>query len=951
MISKLTAILLSQFLRLKLNFLLCLVVILFFTVSCQNKSNQKSNSIVTITDSLALRHTDSLYRRAKDLFGERKFEEARELFDKVDTALLAQRRYPTFLLAKINKATNLRALLEPEEDILYVLKEALYDVRDLPAETFEIGSVYNSISATYLRIEDFSDSKYYGLKALEVFNHPINANQKQRKREILESYDRLTGAERGLYNYDKAEEYYMKQLVLEETEVFETRSLAKIFAFFEYSQQYDKAKVLLDTVSWDDRLKKTSFYENYVFQISKLDYHMALKQYDESLHTAKELDSFISSSPYGAHFTNWFLDQRLANINLEMGNYEKVIEIVDNIKLAPGEEQLKNKGNSPHLLFQSKAYFKKGNIEKAKEVLQEAINSHLPMDQTSSDFFSSTQIESATVKTKLVGKLMFKARMCAELYMSKGDNLYLHTALNNYQLAHRLLKEIGASSDEDQFIGDATFKNFYEEYLGALHKQWENSNSEALFYKALTVSDEAKNISVLKELKQINRNKLFSNIPGHLKDEQLSFEKAMDSISKVIAISLDPREAEHARDTIKSKFENFKQQLKQDYPNYYSLLYGIEVPLKDVIAKKFSSYNVLEYFVGEDYIYIFNVNNGKLQFDKVEYTETLKNSLEQLIGSLRDPSNGQFRISKAVVYDAIFAKYQVDNKKLALILDGDLYALPFEVLSATTDELQLKQPALRLNSITQYQQVLDNSRSKALAFAPFASSGIEGRSKISNSLDEVEHVKNTFGGDVKLDSEATKDVFLEMASNFPIVHLATHSEVNKNVPLRSAIYFASEEGGLPSEQSLELQELYNMNLSTHLVTLSSCETGLGKLVKGKGVQSISNAFSYAGVATTVMSLWKVPDKQTTEIMISFYEHLGNGEAKDEALHNAKLDYLKSTSDPNLQHPYYWAGFVISGDTTPMRISTPAKGYVAWGALILGTLALGFFYFRRKKKAA
>jgi LPXTG-motif cell wall-anchored protein len=86
-------------------------------------------------------------------------------------------------------------------------------------------------------------------------------------------------------------------------------------------------------------------------------------------------------------------------------------------------------------------------------------------------------------------------------------------------------------------------------------------------------------------------------------------------------------------------------------------------------------------------------------------------------------------------------------------------------------------------------------------------------------------------------------------------------------------------------------------------------------------------------------------------MISFYDHLGMGEAKDEALHNAKLDYIANTSDANLQHPYYWAGFVISGDTTPMRISTPSNGYVAWGALILGTLGLGFFYFRRKKKAA
>jgi len=934
-----------------LSALCCLAAILLSGSSCKNPSDTKSESIVVVTDSLQLRHTDSLYRRAKDLYSERQFEEARGLFDQVDTALLAQARYPTFLLSKINKSTNLRALQVPEEEALTVLKEALYDVRDIPAETFEIGSLYNAIAFSYIKTEEYSDSKYYALKALEVFNHPSNANEKQKREEVLQSYDRLAGAEQGLYNYEKTEEYYIKQLNFETSKPKETRTLAKIFAFYEYSGQYDKARILLDTVSWEARLEKTSFYEKYIFHISKLDFHMALKENEESLKTAKELDAFISNSPYGAHFTNWFLDQRLARIYLDMGNYDKVIEIVDNIKLAPGEEQLKNMGNSPHLFSQSKAYYKKGNTEKAKKVLQEAINSHFPNKLSSTNFFATINIESASIKTKLVGKLVFKAEMCSGFYTSSSDETYLNAALENYHLAHQLFKEIGANSEEDQFIENTSFKSFYEDYLSTFHLQWEISNKENLFYEALTVSDEAKNISVLKELKQINRNKLFRNIPELLRNEQQSFEKALDSISRVITIALDPKEGMRSRDSIAKEFGKFKLQLEKDHPKYYALLYGNQIPVKSVIADKYSDYNVIEYFVGENYIYIFNVNDGELQFDKIEFTSALKKSLEQLIGSLRDPTNSEYRKSSALVYESILAKYNTSNKKLALILDDELYALPFEVLTQMKDAMLLEQPTLRLNSITQSPQISDSTGTKALAFAPFASSGIEGRNKISNSLDEVEHVKNTFGGDIKLDMEATKEAFLKNASNFPIVHLATHSEVNKKVPLRSAIYFAAEEGGLPSEHSLELQELYNMNLNTHLVTLSSCETGLGKVVKGKGVQSISNAFSYAGVATTVMSLWKVPDKQTTQIMISFYEHLGNGEAKDEALHNAKRDYLKNTSDDNLRHPYYWAGFVISGDPSPIQISTPFNRYGAIGMLILGLVGLGAVYFRKKKRAA
>lgn len=919
--------------------------------SCENQSHQIATTKAVVTDSVQLRLTDSLYRRAKDLYGERKFEEARGLFDLVDTMLLAQERYPTYILSKINKATNLRALQEPEEDARTILKEGLNDVRKIPAETFEIGSLFNSICASYLRTEEYSDAKYYGLKALEVFNHPANEDEKEKTEEILQSYDRLASAEEGLYNYEKSEEYYMMQLDSEKSEFYETRTLAKIFAFFENSNQYDKAKILLDTVSWKPRLEKTSFYENYLFQITKLDYYMALAQYEDALNTATELDSFISNSPYGAHFANWFLDQRLAQINLLMGNYDKVISIVNEAKPSRGEQEMKNKGNTPLLFYQSQAYFKRGDIEKAKKALQTAINLHLPKNLANADFLAVTPIEAATLKNRMIGKLVFKAEICQSLYASSNEEAYLTAALANYDLVHGLLKEIGASSDEDQFMEDDVFQDFYEEYLGTLHETWKISNKEALFYRAFTVSDEAKNISVLKELKQIKRNKLFRNIPAPIREEQLAFETALDSVSKVIALALDPKKAMQQKDSIELQFQNFKQQLKQDYPNYYSLLYGNQIPLKQVIAERFAEYNVLEYFVGKEHIYIFNVIDGQLTFDKLKFSPALKESLEQLINALRDPTNGKYQNYITPVYDALFAKYHVADKKLALILDGELYALPFEVFSLGKEEMFLKQPTLRLNSVTQYQQLLDSTPSKALAFAPFASSGTEGRSKIANSLQEVEYVMRTFGGAIKLDQEATKEAFLRNVSKFPIVHLATHSEVNKKVPLRSAIYFATIEGGLPSEHSMELQELYNMNLSANLVTLSSCETGLGKVVKGKGVQSISNAFNYAGVATTVMSLWKVPDKQTTQIMISFYEHLGAGEAKDEALHKAKLDYLASTSDPNLRHPYYWAGFVISGDTTPMQISTPTNRYVAWGALILVTLGMGFFYFRRKKKAA
>ena len=62
-------------------------------------------------------------------------------------------------------------------------------------------------------------------------------------------------------------------------------------------------------------------------------------------------------------------------------------------------------------------------------------------------------------------------------------------------------------------------------------------------------------------------------------------------------------------------------------------------------------------------------------------------------------------------------------------------------------------------------------------------------------------------------------------------------------------------------------------------------------------------------------MWQVPDKETSEIMISFYENLKEGQSKDEALANAKRDFIQN--NPMKNHPFYWAGFVVNGDVSPI----------------------------------
>jgi CHAT domain-containing protein len=88
------------------------------------------------------------------------------------------------------------------------------------------------------------------------------------------------------------------------------------------------------------------------------------------------------------------------------------------------------------------------------------------------------------------------------------------------------------------------------------------------------------------------------------------------------------------------------------------------------------------------------------------------------------------------------------------------------------------------------------------------------------------------------------------------------------------------------------------------VVLSACETALGDIKGTEGVFGLQRAFKLAGVKNMLLSLWKVPDKETAELMTAFYQYYLSGNTAREALHKAQLDMKKK------YRPYYWAAFVL-----------------------------------------
>ncbi|MCI0391144.1 MAG: CHAT domain-containing protein [Acidobacteria bacterium] len=185
---------------------------------------------------------------------------------------------------------------------------------------------------------------------------------------------------------------------------------------------------------------------------------------------------------------------------------------------------------------------------------------------------------------------------------------------------------------------------------------------------------------------------------------------------------------------------------------------------------------------------------------------------------------------------------------------------------------------------------------------------------LPESEQEVKALRRLYGksrSKVYIGAEAREDRVKIEASQAGILHFATHGVLNDASPMYS--YLALAQGDKNEDGLLEAWELMQLDLRADLVALSACETARGRFGAGEGVIGLSWAMFVAGAPATLVSQWKVESASTRELMLGFHQSLRapsrKSVTKAEALRRAALKLMKN---PQTNHPFYWAGFVLVG---------------------------------------
>jgi CHAT domain-containing protein len=584
-----------------------------------------------------------------------------------------------------------------------------------------------------------------------------------------------------------------------------------------------------------------------------------------------------------------------------------------------------------------------GNISAAENDFDGAFNFYQKALQVnhpgfkSNDIYTNPSIQQYYDGNVLLYSLMFKAQALENSYFKK--TLRFKELLNAIRtlescdsLIDRLRQHI--SNESDKISLGAIANEVYadgvrismETAVAALHKK-------QFLEKAFFFSEKSKAAVLLGSISD-NNAKTFAGIPPALLEQEKQLKASIALCSQQLAQKPEAETEKLLRQTfynLNRNYEIFIGSLEKGYPAYYNLKFNSSSPSIGELQRILPEGTmVLSYFVDEksSRLYSFGVTADDFKIKEHQLTKDFDRNINAFRNSLLFSEIKTFKLASTYLSGQLIPRIKGSIKELVIIPAGRLSTIPFEALLASDSEkvdsfnalpFLITKYSVRYEFSTQLivQKKIQSKEKNpsVLLCAPVNFSQNQGMPDLPGTEAEITDIQTLFDGrhlvnTVLLKKSASeKTLKEENLKRFTYLHFATHGVVDETNPELSKIFLNTD---IKSEDGfLYAGEIYNLELNADLVTLSACETGLGKISKGEGVIGLSRALVYAGARNCIVSFWKVSDESTALLMKNYYQELlEKGDYNlGTTLQKVKIAMI---NDQRYASPFYWAPFILIG---------------------------------------
>ncbi len=788
-----------------------------------------------------------------------------------------------------------------------------------------IADCYNNIGIIYYEKGDFTEALKYYNKSLDIKIQILGTYHSS----VANTFNNIGNIYLDKEDFDKALECYKKSL-----------------------------DIRLQTLADNDPEMIHSYYNIGRTYLEKGDYDKALDYFNKSLTTGFR-------SVGRKHFKVANTYHHIGIVYSKKGNFDKAKDYY-NQSLDVNLQLLGENHPAVAITYESlgKLYYRQNNYEKALHYAQKSIMSLVP-EFSDTNFYSNPSLENIRSEKSLLSTLEFKAETLEKLYSLKTYNIKdIEMSLDTYQLAAELIDNIRSgykAEGSKLFLGERTSKIF-DKAISTSLKLYEITQNNKYKEQAFVFAEKAKSSVLLASL-QDSKAKQFAGIPDSVLDQErdlridLTFyetqiQKELDKTDDRDSLRLKEFEAKHF--TLNMQYQKLIEQIERDYPKYYNLKYQTKSATISELLNILDNWSALiEYFTGDSAIYIFTFSNNDFDVTQFAMDSSFQVLVESLNKYIKQLDSKNFRATSYLLYTKLIHPIHhqlVSMEKLIIIPHGFLYKIPFETLITHSPETAREIDYLikRFETIYHYSATLylnglketrDQIKDEDFVFSGFAPVFrdevknneilLASRSLLTDStvrsfsidgtrIDELPFSEKEVKAIVEMcaqhnqdaigyfHGDASEENFKTIVSNYKYIHIASHSIINESKPKLSAIIFSQPTDTTDTEDGiLYADEIYNLNLNADLVVLSSCESGIGKLVRGEGMMALTRGFLYAGASNIIVSLWKVHDRHIKELMVELYKNILAGKSYSQALREAKLKLLN-------RGPKVWSSFVLVG---------------------------------------